>query len=172
AGILTDDDRRFALDAIEATARALTEELDAEHVVGRAAVLGFPVQDRADEVALQLLALLLEPDGPRMTIVSSRLLASEVVATVERDARAAVCFGAVTSGGFAQTRYLVKRVRGSFPDIGIVVGRWATLRQPPPEWRDRLLGAGANHVGGTLADVRAHLAQWAHASADAVRRLA
>jgi predicted PurR-regulated permease PerM len=181
AGILTDQDRRFVMDTIDTIALGLGGTRSADDVrtgdgrthrvdsnpaddgglestgLGRPRALGFPVQDDADELSLKLLALLLDPAGQEMAVMSSRLLASEMLAAVEREAPAAVCIGAVSPGGFAQTRYLVKRLRARFPEIGIVVGRWGTTRQPPREWRDRLLSIGANHVGSTLRDVRAHL---------------
>lgn len=181
AGVLTHEDRRFVLDTVEAIARAVgaVEASDATRRPvsaspasqgrgdwpghDRGTALGFPVRDDADELALRLLSMLLDPAQHQMSVMSSRLLASEVVTAVGREGPAAVCFGTLSPGGFAQIRYLVKRLRAKFPEIAIVVGNWDMSREPPPDWRDRLLSIGANHVGSTLEDVRAHLVHLVHA---------
>jgi predicted PurR-regulated permease PerM len=189
AGVLNDLDRQTILQAIETIARELTggapsaekmaeaspDGVDVEASLrepgaltrapaNRLKALGFPVEDDADEVALRLLALRLDPERYEMTVVSRGLLASDVLAAVEREAPAAVCFGALSAGGFAHSRYLVKRLRPRFPEIGIVVWRWRSTREAPIAWRDRMVAAGANYVGTTLADVRAQLVHLVHVS--------
>jgi predicted PurR-regulated permease PerM len=181
-GSLDSEDRQFVLEAVETIGRALSD-LPAEPVSGdrsavvadgtgagpapagslkRAKALGCPAQDDADEVALRLLSLLLDPAQQEMVVLSSRLLASEVLVAVEREQPVAVCFGATSPDGLVQARYLVKRLRERFPDLGVVVGGWG-MNQDAPPGRDRLLAVGANHVASTLKAARAHLVHLLHA---------
>jgi hypothetical protein len=171
--VLDEGDRAFVMKAVEEIARELVgrpaPDAAAEGEAPRAlqpepagpvAVLGCPLADDADELALRLLDLLLDPAHHRMRVMPSGLLASEILMAVEREAPAVVCVGTVT-GGLVQCRYLVKRLRARFPELGIAVGHWSAdpnLRT----WRDRLLGLGADHVGSTLLEVRAHLVSLVH----------
>jgi len=52
------------------------------------------------------------------------LLTAEVLSLVEQTSPALLCIGLVPPGGFAQTRYLCKRLRISFPQLPIVIGCW------------------------------------------------
>jgi hypothetical protein len=182
AAVLEQEDRAFVLEATEAIGRAVTgatvqspqsespraaaasdpgaSRETARDSAGSGVVLACPVNDDADEVALRLLAMLLDPAQHRVLAMPSGLLASEVVMAVQREHPAAVCFGTL-SGGLAQSRYLVKRLRARVPDVPVVVGHWgadANLQV----WRDRLTALGASHVGNSLADVRAHLVSLVH----------
>lgn len=181
-GGLDSEDRRFVLDAIETIGRDLsgvpadsapgegsavaTDGAGAESTptasLDRPKALGCPAQDDADEAALRLLSLLLDPTQQEMIVLSSHLLASEVLVAVEREQPVAICFGATSADGLVQTRYLVKRLRERFPELGVVVGGWGMNHGALPG-RDRLLSAGANHVASTLNAVRAHLVHLMHA---------
>jgi predicted PurR-regulated permease PerM len=178
-GSLDREDRRFVLDAIETIGRALSD-LPSEPASGdgaavgtdavaapalsleRPKALGCPAQDDADETALRLLSLLLDPARQEMVVLSSHLLASEVLVAVEREQPVAICFGATSRDGLVQARYLVKRLRERFPDVGVVVGGWGMNHDAPPG-RDRLLSVGANHVASTLKAARAYLVHLLHA---------
>jgi predicted PurR-regulated permease PerM len=181
-GSLDSEDRRFVLDAVETIGRALSD-LTTEPAAGdgapavangtgavaapalsldRAKALGCPAQDDADETALRLLSLLLDPARQEMVVLSSHLLASEMLVAVEREQPLAICFGATSPDGLVQARYLVKRLRERFPDVGVVVGGWGMSHDAPPG-RDRLLSVGANHVASTLKAARAYLVHLLHA---------
>ena len=87
-------------------------------------ILGCPAHDEADEVALQMLQHALAPVQLEVEITRAALLAAEVIALVEQSAPALICIGLVPPGGFAQTRYLCKRLRLNFPQLPIVIGCW------------------------------------------------
>ena len=67
-----------------------------------------------------------------------------------------VCIADLPPSPPSRSRYLIKRLRAAFPELKIVVGRWA-----PPELADdhpeALLEAGADHVATTLIETRDQL---------------
>ena len=72
-----------------------------------------------------------------------------------------ICIAAVTPGGLAQTRYLCKRLRASFPDLKIAVGRWGTASED----KNAILLAGADKVGTTVIETREQMIQLCQISA-------
>ncbi len=120
------------------------------------AVLGYAVNGVADEVALSMLARLL--DSPiTLEITRTRMQAPELVSLVRERKFSVVCFADLPPSPSSKTRYLVKRLRSALPEVRIVVGRWA-----PPALADEspqtLQEAGANHVASLLIDSRNYLA--------------
>src|SRR5262245_3767812 len=87
-------------------------------------ILACPAYDEADEVALRMLQQTLDPTQFEVEITRSALLTAEVLLLVEQTSPALLCIGLVPPGGFAQTRYLCKRLRISFPQLPIVIGCW------------------------------------------------
>jgi uncharacterized protein YbjT (DUF2867 family) len=72
-----------------------------------------------------MLQQLLDPSRWEVEIVFPHLLVSEALLLVETRTTAAVCIGALPSGGLAaHTRHLCKRLRARFPELKILVGRW------------------------------------------------
>ncbi len=120
------------------------------------AVLGYAVNGVADEVALSMLARLL--DSPiTIEITRTRMQAPELVSLVREGKFSVVCFADLPPSPSSKTRYLVKRLRSALPEVRIAVGRWA-----PPALADEspqtLQEAGANHVASLLIDSRNYLA--------------
>jgi hypothetical protein len=121
-------------------------------------VVACPTRTLTDETALELLALLLRGPGYRAAVVSSGLLVSETLAVIAQARPAAVCVGAVGRGGLVQARYLLKRLAAADYDLPVVVGLLGVRRHRRLAG-DRLLSAGAAHVGETLAETAAHCIQ-------------
>jgi predicted PurR-regulated permease PerM len=119
-------------------------------------VLGYATNGVGDELALVMLAHLLDDLPIAVEITSERLQASEVVALVQARGVSVVCFADLPPSPPSKTRYLVKRLRAALPDVRIVVGRWG-----PPELADEstqlLRDSGANLVASTLLETRTHL---------------
>jgi predicted PurR-regulated permease PerM len=120
-------------------------------------VLGYAANGVADELALVMLAHILDDLPIAVEITSTRLQASELVSLVHERAFSVVCIADLPPSAPTKTRYLVKRLRAALPDVRILVGRWA-----PPALADEstqvLRDTGANLVASTLIETRTYLA--------------
>jgi len=119
-------------------------------------VLGYATNGIADELALAMLAQLLDDLPISVEIVRTRLQASELVSRVQEQKFSVVCLADLPPSPPSKTRYLVKRLRAALPDVHILVGRWG-----PPALADEsthvLRDAGANIVASTLLETRTYL---------------
>jgi predicted PurR-regulated permease PerM len=119
-------------------------------------VYAFGAADEADELALNVFQQLLQPPSAEIEVASVKMLTSEVMALVEKEGAGVVLIGALSPGGFAQTRHLCKRLRGRFPELKILVGRWG-LTENVERIRERLLASGADFVATTQIETRNQL---------------
>ena len=114
-------------------------------------VLGYATNGVADELALAMLAHLVDDLPIAVEISRTRMLASDVVSLIEEKKFSVVCFADLPPSPPSKTRYLVKRLRAALPDVRILVGRWA-----PPALADEstqvLRDAGAKLVASTLME--------------------
>ena len=119
-------------------------------------VLGYASNGVADELALAMLAHLIDDLPISVEITTTRMLATELVALVQGRGVSVVCLADLPPSPSSKTRYLVKRLRAASAELRILVGRWA-----PPTLADEstqaLREAGANHVASTLAQTREYL---------------
>jgi hypothetical protein len=119
-------------------------------------VLGYAVNGGADEVALAMLAHLLDDLPIAMEITGTRMQAAELVSLVGDRQVSVVCFADLPPSSSSKTRYLVRKLRSALPELRIAVGRWA-----PPALADEsaqpLLDAGANHVASLMLESRHYL---------------
>ena len=122
----------------------------------RCASSATPSNGVADELALAMLAHLLDDLPFSVEIATTRMLASDLVSLVQVRGVSVVCLADLPPSPSSKTRYLVKRLRAACPELRILVGRWA-----PPTLADEstqaLREAGANHVASTLAQTREYL---------------
>ena len=120
-------------------------------------VLAYAANGVADEVALAMLGHIVEDLPVTLEIARTRMLAADVIALIQERKCSIVCIADLPPSASSKTRYLVKRLRAFFPDLRIVVGRWA-----PPALADEstqiLRDAGASHVDSTLVETRTYLA--------------
>jgi len=108
---------------------------------------------------------LLDPARYELTLIADETLTSEVIDQIVQKNPALVCIASLPPGGLAQTRYLCKRLRGRFPNIKIIVGRWGTRSENN---ENSLLAAGADKVGTTIIETRDQVIQLSQiSSADA-----
>jgi hypothetical protein len=116
-------------------------------------VLGYAVNGIADEVALAMLAHLIDDLPIAMEITAARMQAVELVSLLRDRKFSVVCFADLPPSSSSKTRYLVRRLRSTLPELRIAVGRWA-----PPTLADEsshtLLDAGADHVASLLIESR------------------
>jgi predicted PurR-regulated permease PerM len=127
----------------------------------RLRVLGYATHGGGDALALEMLTRLLAGLPIVLDTGESRLLASDLIARVAEHKYTVVCIADLPPSPPSKTRYLVRRLRAAFPDLRIVVGRWA-----PPELADDtmqpLVDAGATHVAATLLETRTQLTELAN----------
>jgi predicted PurR-regulated permease PerM len=119
-------------------------------------VLGYAVNGAADEVALSMLAHLLDDLPIVMEITGARMQAAELVSLVGDRTFSVVCFADLPPSSSSKTRYLVRRLRSALPALRIAVGRWgpSALADDRPQ---TLLEAGADHVASLLVESRNYL---------------
>lgn len=172
--LVTEEDQQFILRAM----REQVEELDTRdgaHLADensenstedhgaatgpKVRIVAFPAQEGADELALRMFEQIVAGGKCQAEIASADMLSSEIVLLVEKRKPAVVCISALPPGGLSHARYLCKRLRGRFPKLKIMVGRWG-LTGNLEKNRELLLAAGADHVSTTLQDARTQLARW------------
>jgi predicted PurR-regulated permease PerM len=115
-------------------------------------LIGFPVRDKLDEIALQLLAITLREEHCELEILPSQMLLGERVALVESRAPAAVCIPSLPPGGLTATRHVCKRLRTRFPELNLIVGRFSEP-EVPTRSRQLLREAGARQVVATMKEL-------------------
>jgi predicted PurR-regulated permease PerM len=116
-------------------------------------ILGIPLRDAADAVALQMFRQVLDSRLCTLEVLGPGLLAAEVMERVAEERPVLLCLAALPPGGTARARYLLKRLRARFPELRILVGRWGT-RGTMDEDRRVLAEAGATQVAATLGESR------------------
>jgi predicted PurR-regulated permease PerM len=156
--------RELISDAAAAARKATVETAETHGLMDAAiaipreplGVLGFAANGVADEVALAMLSHLVEDLPVAIEVTRTRMLAADVIALILDRKFSVVCIADLPPSPSSKTRYLVKRLRAAFPELQIIVGRWA-----PPMLADEstqvLRDAGASHVDSTLVDTRTYL---------------
>ena len=164
-GRVSADDGEFVESALRELLDELEESLDSEAAPredagpepGRrtsksALIIGMPVRDPLDDIALQLLGLTLREVDCTFEILSSDTLIGERIAQVEARKPAAVCIASLP-GDLRATRHICKRLRARAPVLPLVVGRLLVSGMPERS-RELLKAAGAQHVVATLGEMR------------------
>ena len=134
------------------------EEDTAAALPPKVRILACPAHDEADEVALQMFQHVLDPVRFEVEFTKTTLLTAQVLSLVEQTSPEIVCIGLVPPGGFAQTRYLCKRLRARFPALPIVVGCWGG----PKDDAEHLARLGLDsivHMSTTLLETRNQIMQ-------------
>ena len=142
-------------EGVATEAKAAAEENGSSHH-DRVPIVLCPARDEADRVAVDLLALLLDPKRWDVRIAAVDTLASELLELVGDHQAAAVVIGALPPGGRTHSRYLAARLRARFPDVKLLVGRWGRGDEFPDD-PTRPTSTGADWVEDTLAATRARL---------------
>jgi len=159
--VIVDGTRELIADAAASNhaaraARQPTTEVRDAAPVNAVRIFAYPANSTADELALQMLRQVLHDVPCSLDVCSTRLGAAETAALVRDGGYGIVCIADLPPSAPSKTRYLVRKLRASIPDLKIVVGRWA-----PPSLVDDtaqpLLDAGATHVASTLLDTRDQL---------------
>jgi hypothetical protein len=134
------------------------EEDTAAALPPKARILACPAHDEADEVALQMFQHVLDPVRFEVEFTKTTLLTAQVLSLVEQTSPEIVCIGLVPPVGFAQTRYLCKRLRARFPTLPIVIGCWGGSKDEA-EHLARLGLDSIAHTSTTLLETRNQIMQ-------------
>lgn len=119
-------------------------------------MLSYAVNGVADELALGMLAQVVDDLPIDVDVIKTRLSAAELVSFVQAQGVSVVCLADLPPSPPSKARYIVKRLRAALPDVRILVGRWG----PPAmvdESAEMLREAGATLVAATLVDTRTYL---------------
>ena len=172
-GDLTADGVTFAVRTVREVGEEVALAVPVETTDADAPVrlLVTPSRDELDLVAAELFGRVLDPGRWAVEVVTTELLAAELLARIEQTDPAAVVIASLPPGGVAHTRYLVARIRARYPGLKVVVGRWGRGDEFPDA--DAAI-PGADWVDGTLAETRRRLTEWrpvfASAAADGPAR--
>jgi predicted PurR-regulated permease PerM len=124
--------------------------------VPKVLIVGCPVRDEANELALLMFWQLLDPARYELALLAHETLTAEVIEQIAEKSPALVCIASLPPGGLAQTRYICKRLRKRFPNLKIIVGRWGSRNENNG---NSLLAAGADKVGTTMIETRDQVIQ-------------
>jgi len=119
-------------------------------------MLSYAVNGVGDELALGMLAQVVDDLPIDVDIIRTRLSAAELVSFVQAQGVSIVCLADLPPSPPSKARYIVRRLRAALPDLRILVGRWG----PPAmvdESAEMLREAGATVVAATLVDTRTYL---------------
>lgn len=150
-----------------ASTMPVAHDEDAGVLPPKARILGCPAHDEADEIALRMLQHTLDPLQFAVEITHTALLTTEVLSLVEQTSPALICIGLVPPGGFAQTRYVCKRLRISFPQLPIIIGCWGGTTEEE-EHLTLLRLDSLTYIGTTLLETRHQIMQLPQAHAPLV----
>ena len=155
--LLTDAEDSIRRHALSVKSADEAPEIPASEV-GRAPlrVLGYAANGVADELALAMLAQALTEAPIAIEITNTRMLATELVATVRTQGISVICIADLPPSPPSKSRYLIKRLRAAFPELRIVMGRWSPEAMAD-ESSQALKEAGATLVATTLAETREYL---------------
>jgi predicted PurR-regulated permease PerM len=123
-------------------------------------VLGCAVNSPADELALRMLGELLQGSSIAIDVPAAAQVSSELIRTIQEKGYRIICIADLPPRASSKTRYLVKKLRASLPDLKIVVGRWGPASLADDSI-DPLRNTGADRVGSTLIETREQLRQLA-----------
>ncbi len=104
-----------------------------------------------DEIAGEMLQLLLRHREIPSTNASSKMVVGETVQWIAETNPDVVCISAVSPTTTSHARYLCTKIRAAFPDLRILIGLW-NLESIRPETIEELKSAGANELFHTLED--------------------
>ena len=123
----------------------------------RCACSATPCNGSPDELALRMLGQLVHGLPITLDITREPQMSSDLVALVRAKQYGVVALADLPPSAPTKSRYLVKKLRAAFPDLRIIVGRWANA-DLADETLDPLTEAGASHVARTLLETRRYLA--------------
>ncbi len=142
-------------DVPELTLAVPNDQYDEERIAANRSIriVGIAVQDTSDSLVLKMLGQLIAPAGCELEVITDVESPLAVAERLVELAPKMVILSHLPPEGLTQARYLVRRIRASFPDVSLVVGRWGEAGGSAAA-AERLVGVGATKVVFKLADAR------------------
>lgn len=128
-----------------------SSDLTAAADVWMPCILCLPARDEADGIAAMMLAQLIEMLGCRVAVVPFGDPVSAVIDLIEQCKPHVICISATPPTATTHARSVVRRLRGHFPEMPLVVGLW-NAQGDLSKAKDRIGGGKSTHVVATLAD--------------------
>ncbi len=122
-------------------------------------VMLIPAKDNSDELAGNMLRLLLDSNKWEVDVSPVAQLTSEVIERAAAFNPAVIIICTLPPGGLTHTRYVCKRIAKQFAKAQIVVNR-CEVTALTPEVTNQLSDAGAAHVTASLTQTVHHLNSW------------
>jgi predicted PurR-regulated permease PerM len=135
-------------------------------------LIGFPVHDELDEIALQLFGITLKEENCEFDILSPDRPIGERVLDLEARTPAAVCMLALLPGDLTTILHACKRLCVRLPGLNVLVARLGESTESERS-DQQLRAAGARHVASTLKELSSvcrQLAREAQAPVNAAPR--
>jgi hypothetical protein len=123
-------------------------------------VLIAPAKDAADQGAGELLSKLLDSENWQFEVAPAGILTSELIDRIDKFNPAILVIASIPPGGLTHARYLCKRIRRRFPELKMVIGRWADPAAETTALSEELRSSGADEITWTLSATGAHLNGW------------
>jgi predicted PurR-regulated permease PerM len=142
--------------AADATA-AVTDTVAAVAVDGAARIVGVPVRDLLDSIALELARAQLRADPVTFEILPPPGMIGEVVAAVTAKTPAVAVVLSLAPGGLAPARHLCRRLRGSDKSLNLLAARLGDSTEDQEARAAQLKDAGCTEVVASLSELVARL---------------
>lgn len=141
-------------------ARATQENQDDWLAAGsRGVIFSWVPEHKADQLALRMLSYLLEPEGIHLKILAPGVSMESLMLSIEEEEPAGICLANVPPAALAPLRNRCQRLRARFHDLKIVIGVWGR-QENLEKIEEKLMAAGADHVGTSLAQVHEQVRQF------------
>jgi predicted PurR-regulated permease PerM len=150
-GSLDATDLTFIHQVVEETLDELAGPQPTSSDPSRPLVIGVPVDDAEDSLALRMLAHLAQPEALRFEILDagrSSLQIADELGGLKPDL---LVLSHVPPGGLTHTRYLARKLRSMFPGVPILSGYW-TNQELEDGVIERTKQAGATSVATSIAE--------------------
>jgi predicted PurR-regulated permease PerM len=113
-------------------------------------ILGYPMRDAGDTLALQLLAKVLQANNGHFRVVALEMSRADLAQQVKAEQPGLVCLGAVAPCCLTELQDCCKALRAEDHDVKILVGWWGYTGEPQ-KVEELLRHAGAAEVTFSLA---------------------
>jgi predicted PurR-regulated permease PerM len=149
------EDLAGSLDAAISAASTPANE-DERDLDASTRVLGVVANNRGDELALRMLAQLVEEDGITMEVAAEADSPLALADVVVSDRPPLVVVSHLPPHGLMTARYVARRLHARLPDLPILIGCWGE-QGDTRELAQKLTAVGATRVAFSLAEAKTRI---------------